>query len=182
MPDKTRMTAGVATLAAYAGCITAANYLTTRYGMVPVAPGLVTTAGTYAAGAALSSRDLVQDTLGRAAVIAGIAAGAALTWATSPALAVASATAFLVAELADMAVYTPLRRHGWAKAVLASNAAGAVADTLLFLWLAGFPVTGATVGGQVAGKLAWATALPVALVVLARKVSRRAVPGYSVGA
>lgn len=55
-----------------------------------------------------------------AAVVAG--AGAGLSALTAPALAVASAVAFLVAERADFAVYTPLRRRGWARAVAASNA------------------------------------------------------------
>jgi len=174
-------TRGATALTAYALTIVAANYLTTRYGMVPVGFGLVTTAGTFAAGAALLLRDVVQDTLGRAWVLVGIATGALLTWATSPALAVASATAFLVAESADMAVYTPLRDRGWARAVLASNAFGAVVDTILFLLLAGFPVTAATVGGQLVGKLAWATLLPVAAVLAVRQV-RRAVPRHSLGA
>lgn len=174
-------TRGITALTAYIVAIVTANWLTTRYGLVPVAPGLVTTAGTFAAGFAFLARDLVQDTLGRGWVLAGISAGAALTYVTSPALALASATAFLVAEAADMAVYTPLRDRGWARAVLASNTVGAVVDTLLFLTLAGFPVTAATVGGQLVGKLAWATLLPVAAVLAVRQV-RRAVPRHSLGA
>ena len=174
--------AGLTALAAYAASITAANYLTARYGLVPVGFGLVATAGTYAAGAALLLRDTVQDTLGRGWVLAGIALGAALTYATSPALAIASATAFLAAELADMAIYTPLRRRGWARAVLASNAAGAIVDTILFLLLAGFPISIATVGGQLVGKLAWATLLPVAAVVAVRRWRRGPVSRHPVGA
>jgi uncharacterized PurR-regulated membrane protein YhhQ (DUF165 family) len=175
-------TRGITALAAYITAIVAANWLTTRYGLITVAPGLITTAGTFAAGAALLLRDVVQDTLGRTWILAGIAAGAALTWATSPALAIASATAFLIAECADMAVYTPLRNKGWARAVLASNTVGAIVDTLLFLALAGFPVTAATVGGQLVGKLAWATALPVAAVLAVRQVRRGYVSRHSLGA
>ena len=174
--------AGPAALTAYAGAITAANWLTAHYGMVPVGLGLVTTAGTFAAGAALLLRDTVQDTLGRRWVLAGIGLGAGLTYLTSPALAIASASAFLAAELADMAVYTPLRRRGWARAVLASGVAGAVVDTLLFLVLAGFPVTVATVGGQLVGKLVWATLLPVAAVVAVRRWRRGPVARHPVGA
>lgn len=173
---------GITALTAYIAAIVAANWLTTRYGLVHVGPGLMTTAGTFAAGGALLLRDVVQDTAGRMWVLAGIAAGAALTWATSPALAVASATAFLIAECADMAVYTPLRNKGWARAVLASNTVGAIVDTLLFLALAGFPVTAATVGGQLVGKLAWATALPVAAVLTVRQVRRAQVSRHPVGA
>lgn len=176
------ITRGVLALAAYIAAIVAANWLTTRYGLVTVAPGLVTTAGTFAAGAAMLLRDVVQDTAGRAWVLAGIAIGAALTWVTSPALAVASATAFLIAECADMVVYTPLRDRGWARAVLASNTVGAIVDTLLFLALAGFPVTATTVGGQLVGKLAWATLLPVLAVLTVRQVRRGRVSRHPVRA
>lgn len=174
-------TRGVTALTAYILAIVTANWLTTRYGLVAVAPGLVTTAGTYAAGLALLLRDAVQDTLGWRWVLAGIATGAVLTAITSPALALASATAFLLAELLDMAVYTPLRERGWARAALLSGIAGAVVDTYAFLALAHFPITVQTVGGQLVGKALWATAIPV-LVVLAVRQVRRAVPRHSLGA
>ncbi|KAB8162942.1 VUT family protein [Streptomyces sp. 3MP-14] len=178
-----RTTLAALAVAAYITAIAGANWATDTYGLIPIAPGLTTTAGTLAAGAALLLRDTVQDTAGRRWVLAGIAAGAALTWTTAPALAIASATAFLVAELADMAVYTPLRTQGWARAALTSGAVGAVVDTWLFLWLAGFPLTASVVGGQLVGKVAWATALPVALVVAARwGVTHRAVPRDTVRA
>lgn len=176
-----RKTLAVTAASAYVAAVTAANWTTSRYGMVTVLPGLVTTAGTYAAGAALIARDTVQDTAGRWGVLAAIAAGGTLTALTSPALAVASTMAFLIAECADMAVYTPLRRRGWARAVLASNAVGAVLDTLVFLTLAHFPVTGQSVGGQLAGKLLWATLLPVLAVTAVRRW-RRAVPRDAIGA
>ena len=156
----------------YAGTIVAANWLTSRYGMVWVAPGLTVTAGTYAAGMALGMRDVLQDTAGRRAVLVVIAIGAALSWwLSSPALAVASGAAFLASEAADFAVYTPLRRKGWARAVIASNVAGAVVDTLLFLALAGFPVTVVSVSGQLVGKVAWATLLPVLVVMGVKRVA-----------
>jgi uncharacterized PurR-regulated membrane protein YhhQ (DUF165 family) len=173
---------GIAALTAYILAITAANWLTTRYGLVPVGFGLITTAGTYAAGAALLLRDVVQDLCGWRWVIAGIAAGSVLTAATSPALAVASTVAFLLAELLDMAVYTPLRDRGWARAALASGIVGAVADTYAFLALAGFPITVQTVGGQFVGKTLWATALPVLAVLVVRQVRRGAVSRHSLGA
>ncbi len=159
-----------AALVTYVVAIVAANYLTAHYGMVSVGFGLVATAGTFAAGIALLLRDAVQDVAGRLAVLACIVVGAALTALTAPALAVASAVAFLVAELADMAVYTPLRERGWARAVVASNCVGAVIDTWLFLWIAGFPVTPSGVGGQLVVKLLWATALPVVAVLAIRHI------------
>jgi uncharacterized PurR-regulated membrane protein YhhQ (DUF165 family) len=172
---------GILALTAYTLAIVAANWLTTRYGLVPVGFGLITTAGTYAAGAALLLRDVVQDAAGWRWVILGIGLGAALTAVTSPSLAVASTTAFLLAELLDMAVYTPLRARGWARAALASGLVGAVVDTYAFLALAGFPITSQTVGGQLVGKALWATLLPVSVIVATRMV-RRAVHRDPVGA
>jgi uncharacterized PurR-regulated membrane protein YhhQ (DUF165 family) len=158
-------------LAAYVACIVLANVLTARFGLVPVGFGLLATAGTYAAGLALLARDMVQDVAGRGAVVGAVIVGAALSaWLSTPQLALASGAAFLIAELADMGVYTPLRRKGWARAVLASNAVGAVVDTVVFLWLAGFPLTWAVLGGQMAGKLLWATLVPVVLVLVVRRV------------
>jgi uncharacterized PurR-regulated membrane protein YhhQ (DUF165 family) len=111
-------------------------------------------------------RDVVQDTLGRFAVALGVLGGAALTLWVSPSLAAASATAFLDRRtMADMAIYTPLRNRGWARAVIVSNIVGAVLDTFVFLHMAGFPLTVNGVSGQLVGKLVWATLLPVALVV-----------------
>lgn len=176
------MTTRTAVLAAYALAIAAANWLTTRYGLIPMGFGLTATAGTYAAGAALLLRDVVQDVCGWRWVLAGIAAGAILTAATSPALALASTVAFLLAELLDMAVYTPLRDRGWARAALLSGIAGAAVDTYAFLALAGFPVTAVSVGGQLVGKALWATALPVAVVLVVRQVRRAQVSRHSLGA
>lgn len=47
----------------FLGTILAANYVTTRYGMIPVGFGLTATAGTYLAGASFVLRDAVQDTI-----------------------------------------------------------------------------------------------------------------------
>jgi len=140
--------------AAYLVGILAANYVTNRYGMVPVGFGLVATAGTYFAGLSFVLRDLVQDTGGRWLAAAVVVVGAALSYfISSPQLALASGIAFLVAEGADLAVYTPLRRRGYIRAAVASNIVGALGDTFLFLWLAGFPIAGAW-QGQMIGKLA----------------------------
>lgn len=164
----------VAAVALYVAAIVAANTLTAHYGLVPVGFGLVATAGTYAAGFALLARDLVQDTGGVALVLVGIAAGGVLSWLfATPALAVASVAAFVLAELADMAVYTPLRRAGFARAVIASNVAGAIVDTFVFLTIAGFPITRPVVAGQLVAKLLWATLVPLALIVGWRRVVSR---------
>lgn len=167
---------GLAAAASYVGAVLAANWATAHLGFVPVGFGLAATAGTYAAGATFLIRDIVQDALGRFAVLAAVLAGAALSAAVSPAqLALASGITFLLSEAADFAVYTPLRRRSWMRAALASNIVGLIVDSFLFLWLAGFPI--AAVTGQMVGK-AWAAAVPIAAVGAVGAV-RRVVPRES---
>jgi hypothetical protein len=131
---------------AFLGCIPAANWLIGNVGtvcipagpcLIPVAPGLMAPSGVLMIGAALALRDAVHEAMGRRAVLALVAAGAGLSLAFSPpALAIASAAAFLLSELADFAIYDRLRRRGLAMAVLLSGIAGAVLDSLLFSALA----------------------------------------------
>ena len=116
------------------------NALTTSLGVVGWL-GVSVTAGTWLAGFAFIARDATQDALGPRWVVGCILAGALVSAAFSPQLALASAAAFLVSELADFAVYTPLRRSGRTRAALASNLAGSVVDSALFLLIAGFPVS-----------------------------------------
>lgn len=130
----------------FLACIPAANFLIGNAGttcvpngpcLIPIAPGLMAPSGVLLIGAALALRDAVQEHMGRIWVALLIAGGAALSLLVSPpALAVASATAFLLSELLDFAVYDRLRRRAMVCAVLLSGIAGAVADSLLFSWLA----------------------------------------------
>ena len=136
--------------ALFVACVYAANYATNRWGFVTLGPWAFT-AGTYAAGLSFGVRDALHEVAGRWLVVAAIIVGAALSAFLSPALAVASGVAFLVAELADLSVYSPLRRRHWVGAVVASNLVGALVDTVLFLHLAGFPVRSA-IAGQMVGK------------------------------
>lgn len=158
--------AGWLVLAGYIATIFAANWAITTFGVVPVGFGLLAPAGVYFAGLAFTLRDLVQEYLGRVASIVAIVAGAALSAFVSPQFAVASGVAFLLSELADLAVYTPLRRRNWLLAVLASNVAGFVADSALFLTLAFGSLE--FLPGQVVGK-AWMTLLAIAALTLVRR-------------
>ena len=152
--------------ALYVGTVFAANWAIQRFGAVPVGFGLAAPAGVYFAGLAFTLRDLTHEALGRRAVLAAIAAGAACSALVSPRFALASGTAFLLSELADYAVYAPLRRRHWLGAVALSNAVGLVLDSVLFLGLAFGSL--AFLPGQVVGK-AWMTALAVALLWLWRR-------------
>lgn len=133
------------TIAAFAATIPAANWLIGNVGqcipngpcVIPVGFGLSAPSGVLMIGAALVLRDMVHETAGATWALVAILIGAALSLVTSsPALAIASATAFLVAELADQAVYAPLRRRSRAWAVMASGIVGAALDSLLFVWIA----------------------------------------------
>lgn len=175
MNARQRLLLVVAAIGGYVTTIVAANWLTARYGFAPVGFGLTATAGTYAAGASLTLRNIVQDVAGRRIVLAAIVTGALLSWLLStPQLAVASGVTFLIAETADFTVYTPLRKRGWARAAIAGNTVGALIDTVLFLHLAGFPIL-AAIPGQLVGK-AWATCVYLLLgAVVSRVVLREPV-------
>lgn len=93
--------------------------------------------GVLMVGLALVLRDLVQRRLGAAFGLGAIAVGAVISATlASPSLVFASTVAFLISEMADFAVYTPLQQRGLVLAVLASSVIGLLADSMLFLWLA----------------------------------------------
>ncbi len=123
-------------------------------------------AGVHLACLAFTLRDLTQERLGRVPTLLAILAGAALSALVSPQFALASGSAFLLSELADFAVYTPLRERNWLGAVAASNLVGLVVDSALFLTLAFGSLE--FFGGQVVGKL-WITALAILLLTLWRR-------------
>lgn len=157
----------------FLGCILTANVVTTHLGMIPVGFGLVATAGTYFAGLTFILRDSLQDVAGKHWTLAVIAAGALLSFLVSdPFIALASAVAFGLSELADLAVYTPLRKRGYIRAAVASNIVGAFVDTVVFLTIAGFPILLA-LPGQMVGKLL-VTLLAVIAVAIVR-AQRKAV-------
>jgi queuosine precursor transporter len=124
--------------AAYVATVPLANWLVDRFGAVPVGFGLRAPAAVYLVGLAFTLRDLLQEWAGRAWVVLGILCGALLSFlVASPGLAVASGTAFLLSETLDFAVYTPLRDRGrFVEAVVLSNTAGIVLDSVVFLQLA----------------------------------------------
>lgn len=180
MPIDRRRAEGLAFLAAFAACIPAANWLIGHVGtscvpggpcLIPVAPGLSAPSGVLMIGLALIVRDLVQRRLGLVWVLGAIVAGALLSAAIAPAsLVVASGVAFLVSELADCAVFTPLQRRGLVLAVFFSSVAGLVVDSALFLLLAFGNLN--YLPGQIVGK-AWMVILALPIVWWLRNRDRR---------
>ena len=139
--------------------------------VIPVAPGLMAPSGVLMIGAALVLRDLVQRRLGVGASVAAILIGAGLSGLVAPMpLIVASASAFLLSELADLAVYSPLARRRLIAAVIASSMGGLVGDSIVFLWLAFGSLQ--FLWGQVVGK-AWMVVLSIPFVMLLRRRDQR---------
>lgn len=156
----------VVAVAGYVAVIVAANMSLRLWGIVPVGFGLAAPAGVWFAGASLGLRDMVDDLGGRRAVAVAIAVGTATSALVDPTFAAASGAAFAVSELADWAVYRPLRARHWMAAVIASGVVGATVDSLLFMRLA-FGSTAGWVGLTVAKLYA------VPLGLLAVKAARR---------
>ena len=78
--------------------------------LIPVGFGLTAPSGSSPSGIALVLRDLVRRRLGVLRALAAILIGAGLSATFAPApLVIASTVAFLLSELADLAVYTPLQ-------------------------------------------------------------------------
>jgi queuosine precursor transporter len=171
---------GLSFLVLFALTIPAANWLIGHVGtvclrdgpcLIPVAPGVLAPSGVTMAGIALVLRDLVQRRLGVAAASLAILAGAALSALLAPpALVLASATAFLLSEFADLAVYTPLARRGLVMAVAASGAVGLVVDSIVFLWLAFGSLD--FLAGQIVGK-AWMVLASIPFVAWLRRRDQR---------
>jgi len=179
--DQRRVREGAVFLALFALTIPAANWLIGHVGtscamphgpcVVPVAPGLMAPSGVMMVGAALILRDLVQRRLGTGPSVLAILFGSGLSALLAPAsLVVASAAAFLLSELADLAVYTPLARRRLVAAVVASSLVGLIVDSIVFLWLAFGSLD--YLAGQIVGK-SWMVLLSIPFVAWLRRRDER---------
>lgn len=73
----------------------------------------------------------------RKVVYAGFAVAVLLSiWLATPRIALASGTAFLVAQLIDVVIFDRLRSRSWWQAPLVSSVIGAMVDTVLFFSIA----------------------------------------------
>lgn len=130
----------------FAATIPLANWLIGNVGtvcvpdgpcLIPVGFGFVAPSGVLMIGVALVLRDWVHEISGAAWALAAVLAGALLSLLVSPpGLAVASAAAFAFSETSDALVYSRIRRHGRAAAVLISQIVGSALDSALFVYFA----------------------------------------------
>lgn len=178
--DRQRRTEGVIALLLFGLTIPAANWMLGHVGtvcvpsgpcLVPVWPGIDAPSGVLMIGLALVLRDIVQRRLGTLAGLGAIGIGTLISAVLAPAAIVtASAAAFLLSELADFAVYTPLQRRRFLTAVLASGIVGLVVDSIVFLQLAFGNLD--FLAGQIIGK-GWMVLFALPLMYLLRRRDER---------
>lgn len=140
-------------------------YVSNRLVVLPINDWLTWAAFTYPF--AFLVTDLVNRRAGSKAamqvVIVGFALGVVLSWiAGDPRIAIASGTAFLVAQSLDVGVFARLRQRAWWVAPGVSSTLGSVVDTLLFFSIA-FIGTGVPWMQLAAGDLA----VKLAMVIFA---------------
>ena len=155
-----------------------ANWALATFGIVQLPFGFMGPAGVYFAGLAFGLRDALHEIGGVKIVLLAILTGTIFSYVVEDgvvvpgglvAIAVASAAAFFLAEMADLFVYNPLREKNWGTAVVLSNVVGSVTDSAVFLFLAFGSID--FIVGQTVGKMTMiALALPLVFVI--RKASR----------
>jgi hypothetical protein len=120
--------------------------------MLPVGFGYTAPSGVFMIGIALVLRDLIQEKYGKWNAFSAVIVGSGISYALAdPYIAVASLSAYLLAETADLLVYTKLRRKSISAAVLASGFAGSIIDSAIFLFIAFGSLQ--FIEGQIIGKL-----------------------------
>lgn len=178
--ERRRRIEGAIYFAAFVASVPLANWFVESVGttcipngpcLIPVAPGLDAPSGVLIIGFALVVRDLLQRRLGVWWSVGAILIGTALSATfAAKALVIASATAFLLSEMADLGVYTPLQRRGLIAAVIASSVVGLVVDSIVFLYLAFGSLD--YLAGQVIGK-SWMVLLAIPLISWLRSRDER---------
>lgn len=122
--------------ALYVALIVAVNYGFTVVPLVPTPWGDMFPPMSLAVGLTFVVRDFAQREIGHKVIAAMLVGGALSYFMADPYVALASVTAFLVAETADWAVYTWTRRP-FAQRVLLSSLIGTPIDSAIFLAMIG---------------------------------------------
>ncbi|MDB5472858.1 MAG: hypothetical protein JWP99_161 [Devosia sp.] len=134
-------------IAAMVVIVAASNVLVQYPFMVQLGPinlGDILTWGAWTYPVAFLVTDLTNRTFGpakaRLAVFAGFLVAVVLSvYLASPRIAIASGTAFLVAQLVDISVFHRLREGAWWKAPMFSSLVSSALDTAIFFSLAMAP-------------------------------------------
>ncbi|MEZ5810405.1 MAG: queuosine precursor transporter [Rhizobiaceae bacterium] len=127
-------------VAAMAAIVVASNFLV-QYPFAHFGMQDLLTWGAFTYPVAFLVNDLTNRRFGpeaaRKVVYAGFALAVVLsTWLATPRIAIASGSAFLTAQLLDVAVFDRLRGNAWWQAPFVSTLIGSVLDTVLFFSLA----------------------------------------------
>ncbi|WP_035873183.1 queuosine precursor transporter [Cucumibacter marinus] len=110
----------------------------------PVDLAQILTWGAFTYPAAFLVTDLTNRHFGprlaRIVVLAGFIVAVAMSiWLATPRIAIASGSAFIVAQMLDVSIFNWLRQGRWWRAPLASSLIGSVIDTTIFFSLAFAP-------------------------------------------
>lgn len=127
-------------VAAMAIVVAASNYLV-QFPVNQFGLGEILTWGAFTYPVAFLVNDLTNRRFGpdaaRKVVLAGFVLAVALSvWLASPRIAIASGSAFLVAQLLDISVFNAFRGQTWWRAPFISTLVGSAVDTVLFFSLA----------------------------------------------
>ena len=130
---------GLAILA-MVGVVAASNYLV-QFPFHPFGLQDLLTWGAFTYPMAFLVTDLTNRKFGpqvaRLIVLVGFAIAVVLSiWLATPRIAIASGSAFLVAQMLDVFVFDRLRRDAWWKAPLTSSFLGSTIDTIIFFGIA----------------------------------------------
>jgi hypothetical protein len=134
----------------YLASIVLANVLVHTFGIVSFM-GLVFPAGAVAIGLTFSFRDMVQREYGKWRCWLWMGVASLITVAFNPQLAIASFSAFVIAEGIDWLIYT-LVPGSFSKRVILSNLFGLPVDSFVFVALA-FGIMWPVIIGQTVVKL-----------------------------
>ncbi|MBX3532142.1 MAG: queuosine precursor transporter [Rhizobiaceae bacterium] len=146
--------------------VVAASNVLVQYPVPWFGLGEVLTFGAFTYPVAFLVTDLTNRRFGvgaaRVVVAAGFAVAVVLSiFLATPRIAIASGSAFLVAQLLDVSVFDALRRQAWWRAPLVSSVLGSLIDTIIFFGLAfaaQFAVLDTTFGlpdGSLSFPVAW---------------------------
>lgn len=116
-----------------------------QYPFQPFGLGEILTWGAFTYPFAFLVNDLTNRRFGKLAARRVVAAGFIIAlgfsvWLASPRIAIASGSAFLVAQLIDIRIFDNLRNQQWWRAPLLSTFIGSGVDTILFFGIAFAPV------------------------------------------